>query len=110
MNNKQLREKSQDFAVRYYEALAEDDYELAEKLTLEHLTLFDSQLKAGKRKAELRGQEVVYKAILDRCKSVDLLLPFDNPSFKILYKELEQGLSATQSQLESIIKEKKEEV
>lgn len=39
----ELRKKSQDFAVRYYQALEDDDYKLAEKLTLEHLALVSNR-------------------------------------------------------------------
>ena len=59
--SKELREKSQDFAVRYHEALAEDDYKLAEKLTVDHLALIQSQVREA-RKLEL---EKTHKAIDD---------------------------------------------
>lgn len=50
MDKQELRKKSQDFAVRYLEALEDDDYELAEKLTLEHIDFIQSETKKAEGK------------------------------------------------------------
>lgn len=79
-----LRKKSQDFAIHYYEALADDAYKRAEKLTLEHLALIahsnqqllDRVLAAlpEKKQEMLNGKALVhhnwYNTALDQCKRV----------------------------------------
>jgi hypothetical protein len=52
-----------------------------------------------KREARTQGQLECYKALKARAHSASLLMPFTNPSVKVLFEEVDEGISRCEATL-----------